>query len=462
MSYKVTNYDGGVTASPRQLVYIESVAQLQAVLRDPVQYPSPVRAMGSYHSLTPCASSDGTILDMSRFNRVLAIDHKNMTLTAQAGLQIIHASLALRAEKLQLYTNIEIGNMTVGSAACCHSKDALDGREFGQVSSYIARIKWVSPSGELMEASEDRDPELLYLIKSSYGLAGVIYEVTFRVKPAEIVSFTYTPRPVAALTEAEVTRILDRSEGLICWTVGKTAVFQNCRRADGIGPFSSLMAAGRRHLWNRTEASVSRAIARYAPTQPTRNLLQDGWFGVAKMMYGALSLTGGFHLHAYEKTVNYEHTSAAAKYVFTFWAFPRAEWLRNLRGYLLFADAHFKKYGFRCNMPLGSYYIRKDRHSLLSYSHDGDIFSIDPIHAPTDRAPWDRFLHQFNEFANQRGGVPLLNQSPFVTRQHVEAAYGPRWRQFTDFVRTGDPGGRMLNPFFAALLSQPAGRSAAT
>jgi hypothetical protein len=40
-----------------------------------------------------------------------------------------------------------------------------------------------------------------------------------------------------------------------------------------------------------------------------------------------------------------------------------------------------------------------------------------------------------------------------VTRAHVEAAYGSRWQQFSDWVKTVDPGARMLNPFFRDLLS---------
>ena len=102
---------------------------------------------------------------------------------------------------------------------------------------------------------------------------------------------------------------------------------------------------------------------------------------------------------------------------------------------------------------MGAYYIRKDRSSLLSYSHDGDVFSLDPIHAPSDQAAWDRFLREFNEFAARRNGVPLLNQSPFVTRAHCEAAYGSRWTEFSAWVRSADPDGRMRNRFFSDLLS---------
>jgi len=51
--------------------------------------------MGSYHSLTPCASSDGTMIDMKQMNQVVAIDAANLTFTAQGGMQIIEASKAL-------------------------------------------------------------------------------------------------------------------------------------------------------------------------------------------------------------------------------------------------------------------------------------------------------------------------------------------------------------------------------
>ncbi len=53
----------------------------------------------------------------------------------------------------------------------------------------------------------------------------------------------------------------------------------------------------------------------------------------------------------------------------------------------------------------------------------------------------------------QEGRHSLLNQSPFVTRHHVEAAYGQRWFRLSARVRQADPQGRMLNPFFADLLS---------
>jgi len=107
-------------------------------------------------------------------------------------------------------------------------------------------------------------------------------------------------------------------------------------------------------------------------------------------------------------------------------------------------------------MPLGSYFIKKDASSILSYTHDGDVLSLDPIHSyqEEDEEEWHRFLREFNTWAYARGGIPLLNQSPFVQREHVVAAYGAHWQQFSDWVAKADPDRRMQNEFFSGLLRQ--------
>jgi hypothetical protein len=389
---------------------------------------------------------------MTQMAQVIEIDTVNNSLTAQAGIQVIDASKALREHDLQFMTNIEIGNMTLGAASCCHSKDALDGIQFGQMNSYVIKIKWVTPAGELAEASEADSPDLLRFARSSYGLAGIIYEVSFRVEPIQALHFTYLPRPVDDLTEAEVENLMDTSEGLICWTVGRTCVFQRRQRVADTNILSTLEATARRKLWNFGDAHAGHLIDQFLKDKTIRDAIQNADFDITKFLYSTLHLFGGITLLAPDKIIDYRNTPDSAKYAFTFWAFPRAQWLATLRAYLDFADQHFKTTGFRCNMPLGAYHIRLDTNSILSYTHDQEIFSIDPIHASTDDTTWHYFLQQFNDFAFQRNGIPLLNQSPFVQQKHVQAAYGQRWLDFAQWVRKMDPSGRMLNPFFADLL----------
>jgi len=451
MANSVSSYDGSIVSSPQELVRPESVEELQTILKQRDRYPSPVRAMGSFHSLTPCAASPGTMVDMKGLDKIVSIDAKAMTFTAQAGMQMIDAANALRALNLQFMLNIEIGNMTVGSAACCHTKDSLDGVEHGQVNSYVIGVKWVSPSGTLEEASEERNPDVLPLIRASYGLAGIVYEVTFRIKPLEILRFNYDVHDVGALTQDQITQVIASNDAMVCWTLGRKVVIQTRNRAAELRHHP--IADARRFGWSFLAAFSGRLVRQHSPAAAT-NVLEDIESGVELGFYQLLSATGGFTLYAPEKMINYSKTPQSARYAFTFWAFPRNEWVRNLNDYVAFAEAYFKQHGFRCNMPLGSYFIRQDSSSLLSYTHDGDIISLDPIHAPgeIDRAAWAAFLKEFNEWSAARGGLPLLNQSPFVKKEHVVAAYGDRWKTLCDWVRSVDPDRRMLNPFFAELM----------
>ena len=406
MSTKITNYDGGVITIPQKVVRPESVEELQAILKDTELFPKPVRAMGSFHSLTPCASSSGTIVLMSGLKKIQNIDTQKMALTAQAGLQLIEAAEVLRRHNLQFMLNIEIGNITLGSAACCQTKDSLDGVEFGQVNSYVTKIKWVTPTGELREASLEESPELLYLVRSSYGMCGIVYEVTFKIKPLEIVRFNYLIHNINDLTQERVSNIIAANESIVCWTVGRMVVIQTRNRTTKLK--NSWMADIRRQGWSYTGAFVGKSIRLYTPTTTLKNLFENLWFSMQRFAYRFLSAIGGFSLYDPDKIINYERTPPSARYAFTFWAFPRDQWVNNLKAYLEFSENHFKKHGFRCNMPLGSYFIRRDASSILSYSHDGDIISIDPIHAysDVDKAGWDFFLQEFNAWATVEVGYP--------------------------------------------------------
>ena len=275
------------------------------------------------------------------------------------------------------------------------------------------------------------------MMRSSYGLCGIVYEVTLRIKPIEALHFTYLPRPVNELTQAEVDNFLDTSEGLICWTVGRTAIFQQRYRVAEPGILSSLLADARRLLWNYEAAHVGQLIDRFIDDPGLRDAAQRGDFDAAKLLYADLHLAGGITLLAPDKTIDYHNTPASAKYAFTFWAFPRSQWLTTLRAYLDFTDQYFKDTGFRCNMPLGAYHIRRDASSLLSYTQDQEIFSIDPIHAPTDVPAWQSFLQSVQRFRVPTEWNPVAESEPVC---YAGASADVLWAALVPVFRGGESG----------------------
>lgn len=139
----VHNWFGSITSSPHVVVQPESVEDIIAIMKDSETYPSPVRAVGSNHSTTPCGVADnGTLVDMRKMNRIIEI--RSDSVTAEAGALYIDVNLELQKHNLQFNVNLELGNLTIGSAACGGTKDASMPGEFGQVCSYASAIRWMS------------------------------------------------------------------------------------------------------------------------------------------------------------------------------------------------------------------------------------------------------------------------------------------------------------------------------
>jgi hypothetical protein len=191
------------------------------------------------------------------------------------------------------------------------------------------------------------------------------------------------------------------------------------------GHLARLKAEGRRLLWNNI-ARVLGAGDRSVPRRPDRRLAQDQAIRLTRLIFFSLQMTGGIYILDPDKTIDYRHSDAPARYAFTFWAFPRDQWLDALRGYLDFRDAHYRRYGSAATCRSGrTRFARIEIRSSPTQATDRFFRSTRSTRRP-DQAAWDRFLREFNEFATRRDGIPLFNQSPFVTRAHCERAYGPR------------------------------------
>src|SRR3712207_6506307 len=139
---EVRNWFGSIVSFPSVVTEPDNVQDIVAIVQDEERYPSPVRAVGSNHSTTPCGvADDGTVVVMRKMDRILNIGPD--TVTAEAGALYIDVARELRKHNLQFYVNVEIGNLTIGSAACGGTKDASMPGEFGQACSYACGIKMV-------------------------------------------------------------------------------------------------------------------------------------------------------------------------------------------------------------------------------------------------------------------------------------------------------------------------------
>src|SRR6185312_8655766 len=75
---KWSNWSGGVTCKPRKIVKPKDEVDLAAMVR---QSEGPVRTPGTGHSFTPVNESNGTLVDLSAFTGLKAVDEEQQTAT---------------------------------------------------------------------------------------------------------------------------------------------------------------------------------------------------------------------------------------------------------------------------------------------------------------------------------------------------------------------------------------------
>ena len=446
---QVHNWFGDITSSPAVVVEPENVQDIISILQDTEKYPGPVRAVGSNHSTTQCGVADnGTVVMMGKMNRILNIGTD--TVTVEAGALYIDVAKELRKHNLQFYVNVEIGSMTIGSAACCGTKNASMAGEFGQVCSYACAMKIVTPSGEIVEVTEEQ-PDLLQAARSSYGLFGIIYEVTFRVKPLASMA-VYHKMYTLDTFDKRLPSLKTKGESIMLYlspfTNTITVEFRRYRTNENPQKASSWQWKLRNFVWGVLAPYFSYIVTKYVRIRSIRDFLINS-FTLLISFFAVLAVRGNNTLSS-DQIIHYPKIANNSKYTFTFWAFPEEDYTNTLRAYFKFCHDYYRSKGYRSNMMNVGYRIFEDISSLFSYTFNGPVITIDPV--STGNVGWEEFLLSYNEFCSQRGGIPLFNQTKSITRSQVEKAFGDRLSTFEVYRKRFDPTQRLLNEFFRQLL----------
>lgn len=450
---KVQNWKRSIIYYADSVQHVSSVDDIVAIVRDTQRYPSPVRVKGSHHSTTRCVVAEGgTVIDITRMNRILGIDRENMTITMQAGVLHIDAAKELERNGLQFYVNCEIGNLTVGSGACCATKDASyisDGEmEFGQVSSYCIGMRAVQADGSILEVTE-ADGELLEMMRASYGLLGVIFEVTFRVKEIRPMAVEHVSYHVDEFADRLETLIAqNRSMMLYLFPFLDRVVVEY--RFDGTGPLksNSWQWRLRNWVWKTGSPAFGRIMTAIVPFRRVRSWIFDRYNQLSAWVI--TRILRGTDTSPTDQIIRYSETAGFASYTFSIWSFPRETYPQAIRAYYRFCKDYFRDHGYRCDLLNVGYSIAQDRQGIFSYTREGPALTLDPV--STGSRGWNEFLSAYNEFCSRHGGKPLFNQTRGITPSQARAAFGAEIDRFNEIRQQRDPDRRFFTPFFENLL----------
>lgn len=454
LTEKVTNWFGDLGSRPHLTVKVSGVEDIVAVMRDREGHPAPVRARGSAHSTTLCGEAEGgTLIDMTGMNRILEVGED--TFTAEAGALNIDVAKELQRRGLQHYVNIELGNATVGSLACCATKDGSMPGELGQVNSYCVGMKMVTPSGDILEVTE-ADPELLKAARSSYGLFGVVYEATFKVRPLQAMAVHHRAFKLEEFCE-KLPELTERGESMMLYIMPfRDRVVVEFRRYTGTAEAAATKPSHhvwrlRNLAWKTLNPGVGAFLDKRVPSAEVRHRILNGVNSFSALFLARLKAK---HTVPTDQMIRYPTTSGKSRYTFSIWAFPETEYAQTLREYFQWMKSYFGRTGYRPNILHVGYRIAQDENSLFSYTYGSRVLTIDPV--ATGGPGWKEFLEAYNEFCSDHNGKPLFNQTWGITPEQARKAFGDRLAQFETYRKQYDPDDRLLNSYFREVIVEPA------
>ena len=83
-----TNWAGNQSCAPTSIRRPTSEAELVAIVKEAANNGTRVKCVGAGHSFTPIACTDGVLVDLSGYGRVLSHDPGARTVAVQAGITL--------------------------------------------------------------------------------------------------------------------------------------------------------------------------------------------------------------------------------------------------------------------------------------------------------------------------------------------------------------------------------------
>lgn len=175
------NWSGSVHAQPRQIVRPASERALCALVRRARQARKALRVAGTGHSSSELVVTDGIIVDLSRFRRVVSTDRARCRAIVQPGAELQYLGTRLHTTDLALPNYGDAATQTIGGAIGTGTHGS--GPEQRNLSAMLVGARLVDGRGEV-RIIDEREPDILNAARVALGTLGVFTALELQLVPA--------------------------------------------------------------------------------------------------------------------------------------------------------------------------------------------------------------------------------------------------------------------------------------
>ncbi|MBN4082285.1 FAD-binding oxidoreductase [Mariprofundus ferrooxydans] len=178
----VTDAGGLAHGLPHGVVIAKSAEQIALLMKLAQQYEVPVTVRGG--GLTTEGESvafGGVLLDMTGMSCVINVDKESLTVRTQAGIFWHHLAETLRRDGLDYLSAPLNLTSSVGGTLGVGGID-VNSSKHGCSADQTLSLQVVTPTGEIIECSDDENSDLFERVILGYGQFGIITEATLRIR----------------------------------------------------------------------------------------------------------------------------------------------------------------------------------------------------------------------------------------------------------------------------------------
>lgn len=170
-----SNWAGNVKFTPRDIVEVSNVNQLQELVRNAAQQQRKVRVVGSAHSFSPLIETNDILVSLKNGD-LISVNSAAREATFDAGICLSHVGPLLQNHGLALRNQGDIDQQTLAGAMSTGTHGT--GLEYASLACFITKIELVDGLGDLRIIDLDSPGDLLNAARVAAGTLGVMTKIT--------------------------------------------------------------------------------------------------------------------------------------------------------------------------------------------------------------------------------------------------------------------------------------------
>ena len=427
-----TNWAGNQRCAPAAVEHPAAENDLVALVKGAAATGRTVKVVGAGHSFTDIACTDGVLVHLDRYGRVLSADPGTGRVTVQAGMPITVLNEELAARGLAMPNLGDIAYQTIAGAISTATHGT--GRKLGNLSTQVVALELVTADGSIVRASADEEPEVFDAARVGLDALGILSTVTLRCVPAFNLHAEERPRRFDYLLE-HLDELVDDNDHFEFFYVPHTGGALTKRNNVTDEP---ARPRPRLRYWTDKvlmENAVFAALCRVGRVRPS--LIPR----LNKLPIGGRRSDYVEPSHRVFASPRFVH------FVEMEYAIPRSNAVTALRRLKGFIDSS----GLNISFPIEVRFVAADD-LPLSPAQGRDTCYI-AVHVYRGM-PYEQYFRGVEAIATELGGRPHWGKLHYQTAATLPPRY-PGWERFRAVRARLDPEGRFRNAYLDRVLGPP-------